>query len=491
MYSQDPHVRRRRLKLRFFYYGLMAISVPVLTVVAVLFILGYRLSVKESGVNVSRGGLVKFDTVPRGAAIYFDNLKIDATTPHQVNINAGQHTLEYTKEGYQKWQKNIVMHPGELLPVNYARLIPASITTTNLRELPTLHQTLASPDREWLALHETAENTAILFANATNERNVAFKTIILPQTAYTQSTATPQVFELASWSRDSKFLLIKHTFGTDTEYIRLPRDNESQAVNVTKLFGLQFGSLQFAANNPNILFATDQASNFYRLDVGRPNNKSIIAKKVSAHANINDNEVAYITSGTDGLQNNVVIRQHAANKNTVIRKVAISTSLRFTYHSYLAHDFLTIAAGTEAITYRDPLTTRKIVQQTTLPFQPDKFSTSPGGRFIVGQQKELIHVHDLDLAVNYTLNSEGENRAQLQWLDDHYLAKTGSETLRITEFDGTNTQTITRIAPGEFDALLGADGRILLSIGPGGSAGGLQLQQSQLLTEKDQNAGLF
>ncbi|HEX6461976.1 MAG TPA: PEGA domain-containing protein [Candidatus Saccharimonadales bacterium] len=493
MYSQDPKVRRRRLQLRFFYYGVMTVSVIALTVVGVFFILGYRINLEKNTVNVSRGGLLKFNTQPTGAAVYFDGSRLATNTPHQVNITSGKHQVSYSKEGYQTWQKDIQMHPGELLLLNYARLIPNSITTTSLRSLPTLHQTLASPDREWLALHELPEAPTILLTDARNERSTAFTTLVLSEAVFSKKPNVASSFQIMEWSGDSKFLLIKHMSGQDVEYIRVPRDDQARAVNMTKLFNMPLASMHFSNNNANVLYATDQNNSLYRLDINRPGNKVHIADGIGQFDDLSDDKIAFIAPSADKNKKDTMLSiwQAANQKTTVIKTIPVGQPVLLVYSPYLSKEYLSVTIGQSLTVYESPLSTgHKTLQSSMLPFTPVVMAASPGGRFVMLQAGEAAVNYDIELKTSYTLHSPGETRQPLQWIDDYHLALTGGSGMRFVEFDGTNMQQVTQVAPG-YDAMIGIDGRIFLSIGRNSTSGGLELQQSQLLTPADQNAGLF
>ncbi len=493
MYSQDPKIRRRRLKLRFFYYGVMTIGIVALTIIGVFFVLGYRISLQQNTVNVSRGGLLKFNTQPQGATIYFDSTRLATNTPHQVNITSGKHQVSYTKEGYQSWQKDITMHPGELLLLSYARLIPNSITTTSLRSLPSLHQTLAAPDREWLALHESPESPIFILTDVRNERDIKFTTLALSETVFNKKPNAVSNFQFVEWSEDSKFLLIRHTSGEDVEYIRIPRDDQSRAVNLTKLFNMPLGTVQFSSDNPNVFYATDKSASLYRIDTTNSANKLKIAENVAQFDGLDDNKVAFIAPAADKSQKDIVLSvwQQGDGKATVVKTIPAGQPVLLTYKSYLSREYISLAIGANLIVYENPFDKdRKTLQNTTLASMPTVLIVSPGGRFIMAQNGETIASYDIELRSNHTLASPGEARQPLQWVDDYHMALTGGGSVRFVEFDGSNVQQVTQVVPG-YDSMIGIDGRVFVSIGRNSASGALELQQSQLLTSADQNAGLF
>jgi hypothetical protein len=131
MFNLDLSSKRAKLAIRFFTYGVMTVASVVLTVLLVFVALGYRL---DKGFTFSQGGLVQFRSLPDGASVTIDG-QLQFNAPNKSNLAAGTHNFTMALAGYHTWSKTADLAPGQLLWLNYARLIPNTITTSTTRAL--------------------------------------------------------------------------------------------------------------------------------------------------------------------------------------------------------------------------------------------------------------------------------------------------------------------------------------------------------------------
>ncbi len=484
MYNQDPKKRRKQDRLRFFGYGAMTIVTVLLAIVSVYFVLGYRLN---NSLQVQQGGLVKFDSRPQAATVIFDGVKT-GQTQSQLNSVVGQHTVAYNREGYESWQKTVNLHAGEVLWLEYPRLIPSLITTTSVAGVANVQQAMTAADRQSMLLHETPDAPIFTLVNASNEVKPVETTLALPQAAYTEPQADkPSTFEIAMLSRDGDFALIKHTYNDNAiEYIRMPIAQPDRAENLTTLFGKPLTGLRFAEGSNTIFIGIDANATLYRLDYGAADKPTTIATKVVAFDELNESTVTYAIKPTEKDTSRSIYVWQKGDKRTKVGAVNSDDPLQLYYNEYYGHTYITQVLGGSLSIIEDPLNSSKTqTSQMSLSFTPSAVKASPGNRFIMLQHGESIAVYDIELAQLYTFTSPGETRPSLQWADDHRLALTGNGSLRLVEFDGTNGHAITSIATSQ-DVLIGTQGRVILSIGKDATGQNLQLQSSSLLTPADQ-----
>lgn len=103
------------------------IIVGSLLTLAVFYLLGYRFDFSTR--EVAQGGLLQFDSHPRGALVTVDGKPLSGKTATKHDADAGTHTVTMTLDGYLPWQKTVTVNPGGILWLNYARFIPQSIKT--------------------------------------------------------------------------------------------------------------------------------------------------------------------------------------------------------------------------------------------------------------------------------------------------------------------------------------------------------------------------
>ena len=492
MYSQDPKARRRQVKLRYFTYGFMTVMSVALTVLGVFYVLGYRI---DRSFEIQRGGLAKFDSRPQEAEVFVDGQAVN-TTPYQMNLPIGQYDISYSREGYQGWQKTIDMRAGEVLWLNYARLIPQSITTTVSRELEQLAQTSTSQNREWYVIKEAANTPEFIVMDLSNERNPEETSVTLPRASYTQpKDEKTSRFEIVAWDRSSEYMLVRHRFDDTAEYIRMPVEDVVDSENLSKLFDMNLSRIEFSSSNPNIFFAVDEDDTLYRLDMNDEAQPVKIASDVSVFENLNDTRVAFVAPAAAPtviaedereplVERSLYIWDRSDNNTETLSAIADNVPVHLSYNPYLTQNYLAMVAENNITIVQDPTgSAKKVVLSDTLDFTPTSLSASPGNRFFVAQRKDKLFVYDVEIGKDTPVTAAKEVREPLQWADDHHLALLGGGNLRLTEFDGANTQFITSIVA-RHDVVIGREGEILLSIGRGAS-GKPVLQQSWLLTERD------
>lgn len=482
MYNQDPHLRRRQDRLRFFGYGAMTIVTLLLAVLSIYFVLGYRVN---TALEVEQGGLLKFDSRPRGAIVTLNGARANPTR-YQVNAAAGQHQVAYSRPGYAPWAKTVTLSAGEVLWLEYARLIPTTIETAPLFNLPAVHQIKTAPNRQRMLVHETADSRNYLLLDASNERQVRQEPLSLPDGLLSVVEAgQPSTIDIIGWSRDSQVVLLKHSFNqASVEYIRLPLDQPQQAENVSRQFSLPLVALQFADGSNSVFYGlSSQEQSLYRLDRGAPQRPSLVANNVLAYDDLNESAIAYVSGPRAGSPNRELQVWNKNGNRQLLGSSTDQTPVQLRYNQYYSHTYLTEVRGSSLTVTEDPLDDdSRVMASQSLSFEPSLMSVSPGNRFISLQRDSGVAVYDLELARLNSFAAPGEGGRPLQWADDHHLALTSDNKLRLVEFDGTNLQPIAASAAG-YDVLIGTEGRVLLSLTR--NQDGFGLQASQLLTVAD------
>ena len=74
----------------------------------------------QSGASTASGvTTVQIDSTPAGAAILIDNVAL-GHTPASLTLSKGIHVIEVSHDGFNSWQKNILVTGGEKLSLNAA-----------------------------------------------------------------------------------------------------------------------------------------------------------------------------------------------------------------------------------------------------------------------------------------------------------------------------------------------------------------------------------
>lgn len=491
MFDFDPASKRAKLAIRFFTYGVMTFATVVISTVMVFLALGYRL---DKNFHFTQGGLVQFVSAPNGASVTVDGALQGFNTPNKQNLSAGQHTVSMSLAGYRGWSKTVDLAPGQLLWLNYIRLLPTTVRTSSVREFDALADVLPSPDRHWLLLQPKNDQPDFVLADMSDEKSPKFTTLSLPAAQFTKQGDSNGTFTLVEWDLQSQYVLIKHQIADTTEFIRMDRSKPADAINISKLFGFAISEAHFSGNDANTVFVNNSGV-LRRLDVGSQSASGALVNDLQTFVVYGSGQIAFSadreqTAG-DATTKQRVLGTWRNDKTVIVRTAPAGTTFNFDYSSYDNHEYLVYAdaAAATVTLLRDPSSSTSSGETNTTFAQFDlgapvtSLSFSSNGRMVVAQNGNHYAAYDSEEAKTYhtTLQLGADVTAPLHWLDNFYLWSSAGGTLHWLEFDGTNAQDITSAQPG-FGIMLSGNGQRLFSIGKNKASGKLELQSSLLTT---------
>ncbi|HWZ65768.1 MAG TPA: PEGA domain-containing protein [Patescibacteria group bacterium] len=488
MLKIDLSSKRSRLALRFFTYGVMTMSTLALTTVVVFIMLGYRM---DRGFVFSQGGLIQLRSFPSSATVTVDGKKQNSRTPSKVDIKSGQHTLGMSLEGYRPWSKTIDISPGQLLWLNYTRLIPKSITTTGLHTFDNLVGTLNSPDHRWLLAQTAADSPNFVLVDFNNEKKPEYTNLQLPDGLLTKKDNKYGKLELLEWDYGSRYVLIQHRNGDVNELIRLDRAKPQESVNITRVFSLNISEAHFSATNPNLVFAkTDEV--LRRLDLANTNASAALVTNLKSFVVYGEDTVVFVNE-QDKTVDDPTTRQQAVGiyrhgKIAIVRTVPLGPSISVAYNEYDNHSYLALGFSNSAQIdiLRDPTANgpkdADVFNYFDLGAPPDLLSFSSNGRMLLANHGKQIITFDVDQNKYYAAKLDASTSPpSLHWLDDFHIWTDAGGKFSVLEFDGQNTTYITNVTP-NFAAQISASGRQLFTINKSVD-GKFLLQVSNLTTE--------
>lgn len=468
MFDIDFSSKRAKIALRFFTYGVMTVATLVISTILVFFALGYRL---DRNFNFTQGGLVQFRSFPENAEVSVNGKKESFKTPGKLNLPAGRHSASMSMQGYHTWSKNFSVDPGQLVWLNYARFIPTNIVTSPVREFPSLAASLASPDRHWVMLQNQADAPEFTLVDLGNEKEPKFTPIQLTEAQVTKKDGKFGTFEIVEWDLKSQYVLLKHQNGDTREYLRVDRSKPAEAVNITRVFGLNILEAHFSGNNANLVFANTNGI-LRRLDLSNTSASGALVHDVKQFVVYGEDRIAFTaiqSPGTPEAQQIVGVQR--ADKLTTVRTLPVDKQVVFGYSEYDDHDYLAVGTtdSPKVEVIRDPRAggakdANTVFAQFDLG-QPVKWlSFSSNGRMLVAQHDNTFATYDLEEAKSYQFAfNYGQITTQLKWLDDFYLWSDVGGILRTVEFDGQNSHEITALQPG-FGITLSSNGKRLFSV---------------------------
>ncbi|TAH31865.1 PEGA domain-containing protein [Candidatus Saccharibacteria bacterium] len=477
MQEHSQQQKRKQLALRYFTYGVMSLAVVVISALCILLALGYGFDFKQN--TVVQRALVQFRSFPQDAVITQDNSQLSFRTPGKANVDVGQHAFTMHLEGYRDWTKTVTLDAGELRWLNYARLIPSTVTTNSLKEFTVLSSNIASPDRKWMAIWADPAKPELTIADLRDSDKVQFTALTIPSTAYTAVEGQPSNFQLVEWDFGARFMLVKHVVGDKVEYLRIDRTNEVPAANITTALNIAITDIHFSGTSGNVFYARDQAD-LRKLDIAAGTISSPIASQVNSFVLYKTDTASYVSDKDD--VRHVGVHINSQNK-TDLRTYDTTQPILTSISSYFSDTYVAVARGTSVEIIKNPLDktiANKAYATVTLPVSASWLQFSNSGRFVVAGSGTQFVTYDLETRETFSVNLPGksaDNTRPLQWLDDYILVSTADQSLRLSEFDGGNQQVITDAAQG-FYVTLSEDGKYLYSIAK--TSSGYSLQASKM-----------
>ncbi|HYG84039.1 MAG TPA: PEGA domain-containing protein [Verrucomicrobiae bacterium] len=456
--------KRREVAFRFFIYGVMSVAVIVISLICILLVLGYRFD-QVSG-RVEQQALLQFRSFPNNAAVFVDGKDARLTTPEKMTISPGHHTVRFTRPGYHDWNKTFTVKSGDLLWLNYARLIPTEITTEAVAHFPKLASTLASPDRRWIALLSDAKKPTLTFADIRNEAEPVVNEMTLPPESYTMPGRAAGSLSFVEWDFGSRFMLAKYTVGTTTEYLRIDRTDPSATINISRQLRIGIDDIHFIGTSGNVLFALSQGT-IRKIDLQAGTISRPLVTDADSFILYKEDTIAF--TGTRNNQRIVGMYKDGKSEKIIKQFPNDRQPLFVTASNYFYDDYMAIAHGTNVEILKDPYgQSRETKTVASFTFTPGvatlRFSSN--GRFVLAQNGGEFTSYDLETSnkAQADMTDLGKPSGPLRWLDDYYVWNDAGGKLHIAEFDGTNQRFINAVAPG-YDVTLSENGKRIFSIG--------------------------
>lgn len=477
--------KRRQPLVRTAVYSLMTVSVIVIVSLLMLVVLGYSFNQKDG--KLEQGGLLQFQTIPSGATVTLDEVKMGSQTNTKSTVETGNHSVRFDRDGYRTWQKSILIHAGQIGWLSYARMIPSTITTQPVRSFTALSGSLASPDRRYIMLHEAADQPTFLLADISGD-SLQYRTIALPSGSYTAPSAgKTQTFTLDSWSTDENSILIRHTYDdSKTEWLYLDRNSPEKSIDITTAFAVQPSKLVFAGSGHRLLFVqTDDIVRRLNLDdqtLTRP-----LATRINNFNRYDDKTIIYVTNPDDKGQRTVgYAATDITDPQTIATYPGDGQPLYADMGSYFNRRYVALVHGTELKIVTGDLPTSghkgnlKTFATQTVPAGAMNLNMSRNGRFAVEQLPDGYATYDLEL-MKYdktTWAVQPTTQREISWLDDYMIWSDGGGQLRFYEFDGANQNNIMPVAEG-FSTSISPNDKYVYGIGK--TDKGYELKRALLL----------
>lgn len=464
--------KRRQPLLRTVVYSLMTLTVTVIVSLLMLVVMGYSFDQKAG--RLEQGGLLQFGSVPQGATVTLNEVRLGPRTNTKATVDAGNHSVSFDRKGYRSWKKSISVKPAQIGWLNYARLIPQTITHESLRTFTTLSGALASPQHNYMLLHEAPDKPQFVLVNIQSD-TVRYEDIALPELIYTEPTAQKRHrFSIESWSNDEQAIIIRHTFDENKEeWLLLNRSTPSQSVNLNKAFAIEPSRIQFAGKGNRLLFV-QTGDSVRRINLDSPASTQLLANRVDNFSAYDDKMIFFATLPDESNQRSV---GYASTDNTFPRIISVfpndGQQLYIASKMYFNKYYVSVLHGKElsvnvgsTLPNKENKSTLKQFVKLTVSEGVFSLTMTDNGRFVVVQFADGYGIYDIELQkydkTMWAIQSSAQQK--LNWLDPYMIWSDNGGMLRFYEFDGANQQNIMNVAEG-YSASISPNDKYVYAIG--------------------------
>ncbi len=448
--------------MRSLVYGLMTVSVLAIVTVLILIILGYSFN-RQDG-RLEQGGLLQFASTPSGAAVTVDGIQTSSRTPSKVNIEAKSHHVQMTLAGYRPWQKTIAVQAGGNGWLSYTRLVPMDIKTETMRTFSSLAASKESNDRKWILAQETVLSSAFTLINIESDAP-RFSTISIPESVVTK--ASTQSFTIYSWSDNSDRFLVKHTFDDGKiEWISVDRQNPTESINITTMFGIAAQTLVYGERNGSSLYALTDDGVVRKLDTGNQSLSGPLVENVAEFSIYGTDTVVFVSKPDSGNEQSIYAGYRAQNMSTpqtIYTYPEGSTGVHIALGEYYGKRYVTSTHNTTLSVHvgtlpRDDTDAKlDLVESVVLPEAAKRLTLGKNGRLAVAEMTNAYTTYDIELDKHdtTTFTRPATIDRPLQWIDSYIITSDRANTIRFYEFDGANQQDIMPAIEGQAISLTG------------------------------------
>ena len=438
--------RRQRIHLTF-VYTLMVVAVVSIVTVLVLVIQGYRYNRFDG--RLEQGGLVQFNSKPSGAVVTVDDVTLSNKTASKVTLTSGRHTITMARDGYSSWRKDVLVKPGGVLWLNYARLFPNTPQIDSVAQFSQVSSTLPSPSKRLIAVVGAATSPEVSLVDIDSDKPVVRK-VAIPAASYTApEEGQVQSFALINWDKDSNLLLVKHTYGDKSEYLSLDTRNAT-ATNITTELGVDIASIDYSLGDSNVLYALTTTHELRRLNLGSATVSGPLALGVSSFNVAENRVIAYETLPDSKGMRSVGYVSSGSNVSKPIASyhLANDAPLRVVTGNYYGDHYVAVLRGELVEILKGDLpssdSSSKIdlesVASLMIAGGGDYLGFAPGAnRMIYVASDKRVVTYDLELRTNATITLQTPLVRDVQWLDGYHILATGPNSYYY-DYDGTNGQ---------------------------------------------------
>jgi hypothetical protein len=451
----DPR-KRRKHKIRLIIgYALTAVAIVLAAVVLYFGATGLGIDTKTG--EIIQNGLLFVDSHPGGAEIYLNNKNINAATASRLVLPAGSYDLAIKKAGYRDWSRKFVLDQSSVARFVYPFLFPAKPFTATLKSYTSTPAIFTqSLDRHWLLVEEPSITPGGVVFDEYDANNWVQPPTALTLPAGLLTDAAPSdTLKTVEWSSDNNHLLLQHDYSGGTEFIVFSRTDPTTSVNLNKLFDINPTQVVLRDKKPDQFYLYDQKSQTLApASLGSAKVAAPVLRHVLAFKSYGANTISYMTA-SNMPAGKVQARFWNGNKSYALGVVNAGSTYLLDIAQFQSHTYYVAGSNTTNMTliYQDPLSGiqdpsvgRAVPLFALRNPGSNKVSFSANARFVAVQSGSNFATYDFEQKDGYQYSLKGQIAAPLLWMDGHRMIGSVDGSAFVTDYDGTNQQTISATA---------------------------------------------
>lgn len=490
----DPKKTRQQNIMLFVGYFLIGIA--IVTTALVLLYQSNGFGINKEG-EVIQNGLVFTGTTPDNADIYVDGKDSGFNTNKRLVLAAGEYALQFKKDGYRSWSRNIDVEGGSVNRFDYAFLFPTKLETATIKSYA-LAPGLASqsPDRRWILVQYGTD-----FKNyeVYDLKNPAKTPVQLTVPATIMTSGANESVKLVEWSNDNSHVLLRHNFGSSYEYILVDRESPDQSRNLTQLLGTNPTELRLVDKKYDRYYLYDATTKqLSTANLNAPQPVSYI-KNVLAYKSYSDNMMLYVTDDiktTDSAPGQVAVKLAIGDQTYTIRKVQTGNKYLLEIAKYSGDLYVVAGVDVEnkALVYKNPVSQINdpdigvAVQVASLRVAgPNFVSFSDNTRYMMAENGSSFAVYDAEVEKSYSYgftNTLDAPQEHASWMDGNRMMYVSGGKLFVFDYDKTNRQTLAP-ANANYTPAFAPDYKRLFMLNPTDTTGASTMSRTWLRTADD------
>ena len=484
--------KKQQLIQRIILSTIATLSVLIILTATIFFLLGYRLD--SGNGRLEQGALLQFDSTPNNANVFIDGKNTNVRTAGKQTVVAGVHSVMFTKDRYEDWSRKLDFAAGTLTWLDYARMVPKERSPEAVAHYQSVIAAKASPDMKFILLQETADQPTFQLADL-RSADVQLSSLVLPTSLYSEAATAgvAHVFTLDEWNEGGRFILVKHEYNGQAEWLMVDTENVSQSINITKLLSVGLKDVHFAGSNGRTLYGLADDKNIRKLDISSATISRALVSNVESFSIYDMNTISYVgLNPSDTMKRVAGVYRDGDESPRVLRQVdSPDTALKIAFGRYFSDDYVAIAEGpvvtilkgTYPNSSSEDASSLKQFAEMKLTAPVSQLSFSPKSDYIVaesGSEFMTYEIEHLRSTSGMITTDTATPATSLRWLDTAHLWNVQNDQLIMRDFDNSNVYNIA-VVTGTFDATLSQNGRFFYSIGK--SDKGFTLQRVKMILD--------